>query len=99
MGQARLIPRPGQDRGQEDALDAGFGQLMHVAEGELDRQAGLGRELAQTGLQGRLGSGPGGYDLEAETGEEAHPEGQLVEQGRGPGNADAPARSGRRCRG
>ena len=61
MGQARLIPRPGQDRGQEDALDAGFGQLMHVAEGELDRQAGLGRELAQTGLQGRVGSGPGGY--------------------------------------
>ena len=70
MGEPRVVARPREDRRQEDVVDAGLDEFLHVAEGELDRQAGLGREPPQPRLEGRLGTRLRGDDLVAQPREE-----------------------------
>ena len=89
MGELRVVARPREDRRQEDVVDAGLDELLHVAEGELDRQAGLGREPAQPRLEGRLGTRLRGDDLVAQSREKRGPERKLVKR--------ASRREGCRC--
>ena len=77
-----------------DRLVAGLDEFLHVAEGELDRQARLGRELSQPCLEGCLRTRLRGDDLVAQSREKRGPKRKLVKESGSSRDADASTRLG-----